>query len=150
MPHALFILALFISATLFALVEIQVEGPNGWAASLPTWRVENRWTRLFYSAKPLTGYHLYTQLFTLAIIHLPFGLGMVPLTWRMEARVLSFFILFWVLEDFLWFLLNPAFGLKRFRPENIWWHAPKWWWIMPRDYWIFTPIGICLYVQSYH
>jgi hypothetical protein len=63
MPHALFIVTLAIAATLFALVEIQIEGPNGWAARLPTWQVENRWTRLFWSAKPLTGYHLYTQLF---------------------------------------------------------------------------------------
>jgi hypothetical protein len=119
MPHALFIVTLGIAAVLFALLEIQIEGPHGWAASLPTWRVDNRWTRLFYSSKPLTGYHLYTQLFALALVHLPFALRMAPLTWRMEARVLSFFILFWVLEDFLWFLLNPAFGLKRFRPENI-------------------------------
>jgi hypothetical protein len=149
MPHALFIVTLGIAAVLFALLEIQIEGPHGWAASLPTWRVDNRWTRLFYSSKPLTGYHLYTQLFALALVHLPFALRMAPLTWRMEARVLSFFILFWVLEDFLWFLLNPAFGLKRFRPENIWWHAPKWWWIMPRDYWVFIPVGILLYRLSY-
>ena len=124
MPHMLFIITLAIAATLFALLEIQIEGPDGWAASLPTWRVRNQWTRLFYSSKVLTGYHLYLQLFTLTLIHLPFGLGMVPLTWLMEARVLSFFILFWVLQVFLWFLLNPAFGLKRFQPEYAWWHAP--------------------------
>ena len=144
-----FIAVLMAASALFALVEIQIEGPNGWATSLPTWRVDNKWTRRFYSGKPLTGYHLYIQLFTLTSVHLPFAIGLLPLTWRAEARVLSFFILFWVLEDFLWFILNPAFGLKRFRAEHIWWHAPTWWWIMPRDYWIFTPIGICLYTLSY-
>jgi hypothetical protein len=143
-----FLLSLAVSATLFALLEIHVEGPHGWAVSLPTWRVENRWTRLFYSSKPLTGYHLFAQLFTLALIHLPFGLGLAPMTWRAEARVLSFFVLFWLLEDFLWFIFNPAFGLKRFRPAHIWWHAPIWWWLMPRDYWLFLPVGVALYYFS--
>ena len=150
MSHATFLLSLAAVAALFARLEIHVEGPNGWAAKLPTWRLENRWTRLFYSGKPLTGYHLYSLLLSLAFVHLPFGLGLVPLTWRAEARVLAFVVLFWVLEDFLWFVLNPAFGLKRFRPEHIWWHRAKWWWIMPRDYWIFTPVGLLLYVVSWH
>jgi hypothetical protein len=148
MPHLLFFTTLILLSALFALIEIQIEGPNGWATTLPTWRLENRWTRLFYSSKPLTGYHLYVQLFIIGAIHLPFGLGLVPFTWAIEARLLSFFILFWILEDFLWFVLNPAFGLKRFRPEHIWWHAPTWWWLMPRDYWIFTPIGLLLYCAS--
>jgi hypothetical protein len=148
MTHALFFLSLVVAATLFALVEVQMEGPNGWAAGLPTWRIDNRWTRRFCSAKPLTGYHLYMQLYTLAAVHLPFGLGLAQLTWRNEARVLAFFVLFWVLEDFLWFVLNPAFGLKRFRAEHVWWHAPTWWWLMPRDYWIFTPVGILIYALS--
>jgi len=145
MMHLMFFVTLFIFSALFALAEIQIEGPHGWAASLPTWRVSNRWTHLFYSAKPLTGYHLYTQLFAVVAVHLPFGLSLTPFTWRMEARQLSFLILFWVLEDFLWFLLNPAFGLKRFRREHVWWHAKTWWWIMPRDYWVFIPVGLALY-----
>src|SRR5436190_23540277 len=107
MPHVTFFITLAIVSWLFALLEIQIEGSNGWAAGLPTWRVENRWTRLLYSSKTLTGYHLYIQLFTLAIVHLPFGLSLTQFTWHAEARVLSFFIFFWILEDFLWFVLNP-------------------------------------------
>lgn len=149
MLHITFILMLLGTSTLFALLEIQIEGPHGWAVTLPTWRIENRWTRMFYSSKPLTGYHLYVQLFTLLAVHLPMALGTAPFSWRMEARVLSFLVFFWVIEDFLWFLLNPAFGLKRFRAEHIWWHAPTWWWIMPRDYWIFVPVGFVLYWLSF-
>ena len=148
MSLLIFFLTVALTATLFALAEIQIEGSHGWAASLPTWRLENRWTRLLYNSKPLTGYHLYTLLFTLALIHLPFGLGLAPVTWHSEARLLSFFILFWVLEDFLWFIFNPAYGLKKFRPEHIWWHAPTWWWLMPREYWISIPIGVGLYFLS--
>ncbi len=148
LPHVLFLAGLGILTVLFALAEVQIEGPHGWAAKLPTWRLDNRWTRLFYSSRPLTGYHLYLQLFILLVIHLPFALGLVRPAWPVEARLLAFFIFFWILEDFLWFIFNPAFGLKRFRPQHIWWHAPTWWWIMPRDYWIFFPIGLLLYWLS--
>jgi hypothetical protein len=58
-------------------------------------------------------------------------------------------LLFWVLEDFLWFVLNPAFGLRRFRRDAIWWHAESWWGFMPRDYWIFTPIAVALFAASW-
>src|SRR4051812_4427103 len=106
------------------MVEIQIEGGQGWAAHLPTWRIENRWTRLFFRSRPLTGYHFYAHLFVLSMVHAPFGLGLAPFTWRGEARVLAFLILFWIAEDFLWFVLNPSFGLRKFRKQHIWWHAP--------------------------
>lgn len=139
---------LIITSILFALVEIQIEGSEGWAAKLPTWKIENKWTRKFYGARPLTGYHLYVQLFLFFLIHIPFGLNIVPFNFMIELRLLSFMILFWVLEDFLWFVINPAFGLKKFKPEFIWWHAPNWYKFMPRDYWIFIPVGLILYVVS--
>ncbi len=149
LAHVWFFGGLLAASVLFALTEIQIEGPEGWAAHLPTWRVENRWTRLFYSGKALTGYHLYVQLFVLVIVHLPFVLGFAGPSWRGEARILSFMVLFWIFEDFLWFVLNPAFGLRRFRREHIPWHAPTWWGFMPRDYWVFTPVGAGLYVWSW-
>ena len=61
-----------------------------------------------------------------------------------------FMILFWIVEDFLWFVFNPAYGIRRFRREDIWWHAQSWWWFMPRDYWLTLPMGVLLYVLSWH
>lgn len=145
-----FCIGLIASAALFALVEIQIEGQNGWAGQLPTWRIENRWTRLFFGKKPLTGYHLYALLFVFLMAHAPFFIGVALPTWRGEARVLAFVILFWVLEDFLWFVFNPGFGVRKFRRQHIWWHAPAWWWIMPRDYWLFVPTGLLLLYMSRH
>ncbi|HEX7241802.1 MAG TPA: hypothetical protein VF263_16090 [Longimicrobiaceae bacterium] len=148
MPHLVFALTVAAAATVFALLEIQVEGSAGWATALPTWRVENRWTRLLFGSRALTGYHLYVHLFVLLLIHLPYALGFVAPSLRAEARIAAFLVLFWVLEDFLWFVLNRDYGVRRFTPEHAWWHAPSWWWIMPREYWIFTPIGIALYAWS--
>jgi hypothetical protein len=52
MQHAVFVLFLLASATAFALLEIQIEGRHGWAENLPTWRIDNRWTRRLWK-KPL-------------------------------------------------------------------------------------------------
>lgn len=149
MIHLAFVFGLIAAAAFFALLEIQVEGRAGWASNLPTWRVENRWTRLLLGSRAITGYHVYAHLFVLVALHLPFALGLAPLTWQAEARVLAFLILFWILEDFLWFVFNRDFGIARFTREHVWWHAPAWWWIMPREYWIFAPIGLALYILSW-
>lgn len=149
LEHTLFFAGLASAAVLYALFEIQIEGEHGWAAKLPTWRLRNRWTRLVFGAKPMTGYHLYSLLFVFLMVHLPYVYGQVLPSWSAELRIVSFFILFWTLEDFLWFVLSPAFGLRRFRREHIWWHASAWWWIMPRDYWLGIPLGGALYVLSW-
>jgi hypothetical protein len=47
--HLLLLLAWVLAmAVIFAKVEIHIEGPHGWAAKLPTWRIEDHWLlRLF-------------------------------------------------------------------------------------------------------
>jgi hypothetical protein len=40
-------------------LEIQIEGANGWASALPTWRIETKWLLWLTSGKPLTGYHVW-------------------------------------------------------------------------------------------
>ena len=147
MEHAVFALFLLASATAFALLEIQIEGRHGWAENLPTWRIDNRWTRRLWK-KPLTGYHLYAQGFVFLCAHAPFGLGLAGWGLAAELRVLSFVALFWVLEDFLWFVCNPSYGLHRFNPQSIAWHRDAWWWVAPRDYWIGVPLGVLLYVLA--
>jgi hypothetical protein len=146
----LFVIYLLLMAGIFARLEIQIEGPNGWAANLPTWRIHNRWTKIFYGSRPLTGYHLWMLIFVLTLIHAPAAMQPSVWSWGLELRVVSFYILFFLVEDFLWFVMNPAFGIRRFRREHIWWHAPSWWWVMPRDYWVYGLIGVCAYAISWH
>lgn len=147
--HLSFTAALLAAAAVFAKLEIEIEGEAGWAEALPTWRIENRWTRLLLGARAVTGYHVFVHLFVLILVHLPYALALVRPSLAAELRILAFTILFWILEDFLWFVLNPAWGLRRFRREEIPWHADTWWGFMPRDYWIFGPIGVAFYVLSW-
>jgi CDP-diglyceride synthetase len=148
MHHILFIATVIACASFLALLEIQIEGAAGWAGNLPTWKISNRMTRLFLGSVPFTGYHLYLSLYTLCFLHVPFLAGITPFSVPSELKLCSFYLFFWVTEDFLWFAFNPAFGLKKFRKENIWWHAGSWWIFMPKLYWILLPAGAILYFLS--
>src|SRR5438270_614785 len=108
MQHLILAGYLIIAAFTFAKVEIEIEGPHGWAANLPTWKIQNKWTKIFYGNRPLTGYHLWLQIFVFVISHLPFALQLAPWKWAMEFRVIGFIIIFFLVEDFLWFAVNPA------------------------------------------
>lgn len=149
--HLLYFGGVLLAAACFAVMEIQIEGPAGWAQNLPTWRAKNPRLRAIFNfifpGRPITGYHLSILIFIAIVAHLSFAFGM-PWTPKAEMRSIAFCIFFWVAEDFLWFVLNPHFGLRRFRPQFISWHQKAWWWIAPRDYWIGLALGITIYACS--
>ncbi len=126
-------------ALFFAKVEINIEGDAGWAASLPTWRIEDHWLLdIFWGGRPMTGYHFWIFTFMILAFHLPV-LMVKRWSLRIEARIIACLELFWMVEDFLWFVLNPAYGISKFNPENISWHK-NWFLFMPVDYWVFIVI----------
>lgn len=135
-------------AFFFAKVEIHIEGEHGWAGSLPTWRVEEHWLlEIFWGGRPMTGYHAWIFSFITLVFHLAFFLeGKWSL--QMEARVLASLMLFWMAEDFLWFVLNPAFGIRKFNRKDIHWHK-KWFLLLPLDYWTFSILSIVFFIYSF-
>ena len=146
-PWAL-LAAVTLLALVFALAEIQIEGAAGWAANLPTWRIEHHpLLDLLWGGRPLTGYHACIFLFMFLVFHLAFFLHARP-SRRLEARVLGSLMVFWIVEDFLWFVLNPAFGLSRFTPASIPWHR-HWWLGVPSDYILFLTAGGLLLGYSF-
>ncbi|MFZ1987344.1 MAG: hypothetical protein WAU91_23245 [Desulfatitalea sp.] len=132
----------------FAQVEIQIEGTHGWAAALPTWRVEKHiLLDIFWGGRPMTGYHAWIFSFMALVFHLPvFVTGQWH--WRLECRMIGCLMIFWIIEDLLWFLLNPAFGWSRFTPQYVPWHH-RWVAGFPLDYVIFMAVGTVLVWISY-
>ncbi|MEN3366734.1 MAG: hypothetical protein V7606_4008 [Burkholderiales bacterium] len=76
------------------------------------------------------------------------GLSNGHFSWRAEFRVLACIMLFWIVEDFLWFVLNSAYGLARFDAASISWHK-RWLWFAPLDYWVYALVLIVLLRTSY-
>lgn len=129
----------FALAFLFAAVEIEIEGKYGWAERTPTWYrttgIAARIYGLVMGGKPLTGYHLWMFLLSVMIFHIPFASG-VEWSWQAEFTALSIYFAWAPLWDFLWFVLNPHWGLKNFKRDRVWWHAKSWWVLgfFPLDY----------------
>jgi hypothetical protein len=135
-------------AFFFAHVEIHIEGSAGWASSLPTWRIEEHWLLdVFWGGRPMTGYHAWTFPFVALFFHFPL-IFMGHWSVRAECRVLACIMLFWIAEDFLWFVCNPAYGIGRFDPANAVWHK-HWLWLAPVDYWLFGALMLILLWVSY-
>lgn len=131
-------------AFFFAKVEVHIEGPNGWAANLPTWRIEQHiLLDLFWGGRAMTGYHAWVFSCIALFFHLP-PVFSGEWSWHGEARVLASLMLFWVSEDFLWFVINPAVGVRRFHRAFATWHK-AWWGFAPVDYWIFLAISAALH-----
>ena len=149
MQHIFFFTFLFVTSSVFALLEVQIEGKNGWAGQLPTWRLSKNlkgWMRMFVDPKkPITGYHVYMWLMLLLLVHIPFLL--TPWSFQKELYIISFYILFLSLEDFLWFIFNPHYGWENFNKDEVSWHT-VWLFGLPLQYWIKFPIGIILYLKA--
>jgi len=118
-----FLVYILALAVILALWEIQIEGKNGWAEKLPCWRIEKGWIVRVMGGRPFTGYH-----------------------WRLESLLLGSLIGIMVVEDFLWFIFNPHYGLKKFKKGEIWWHK-NWWGPVP-DFLLPALILACILIYS--
>lgn len=139
----LYLLAILIAAFCWANLEIHIEGSHGWAGNLPTWKVDKHiLLDLFYGGRPLTGYHVWAFSSVFFFFHLPY---FFLHTWslRMERHAIAGYNLFWVVEDCLWFLLNPHFGWSKFNKASVWWHK-RWLLGLPLDYWVLGGVGALL------
>ena len=70
--------------------------------------------------RPLTGYHVYAFTIPMLILHLPYVMG-VDWTLAGELRTIATYFVLAVVWDYLWFVLNPAYTVRRFRRGNVWW-----------------------------
>lgn len=148
MEHIIFFLGIIWLAFVWAKVEIAIEGRHGWAENLPCKRLPaNHWiSKLFFGGRPATEYHAWWNVFLISLIHAVYFF--VDFSWAIELKLIAFVLLFWMVEDFLWFMLNPAYGFKNYKPEKIWWHKNSWWHIAPREVFILVPLGLILYYIS--
>jgi hypothetical protein len=133
----------FAIAVTLAYLEVQIEGPNGWAAALPTWRTLDPRITWLFGGRPVTGYHVSLVTFILLMFHWP--VMFKPWSLLDEIRVLHPCAVLAIVWDFLWFVLNPAFGMRRYGPGQIWWF-PRWTLGIPTDYWIGIAIGLALWI----
>jgi len=124
---------LFALCSFVANLEIQIEGPYGWAAKLPTWRITDPAVTWIFGGRPVTGYHTFLNLVLLTFFHFP--LLFVRPSIKTESKILFSFFAISVVWDFLWFAYNPYFGMGAYGPKNVWWFK-NWILGLPVDYFV--------------
>ena len=93
----------FFVALLYSLMEIEMEGKDGWCKNLPT--AKN-------VIASFTWYHILMMIIVILIFYQTFrGLDV----WMVVFYITAFFLI----EDFLWFVFNPFYGIKKYKKENI-------------------------------
>lgn len=122
----------YLIGVFLALLEVEIEGPNGWAKNLPTKRLKVWWYQKM--GKEITGYHLILSVFLILFMHLPLVLEK-RFNWELEILIITQYLFFVVYWDFLWFVFNPHFRLKNFKKGGVPWHA-SWLLGLPTEYWL--------------
>ena len=133
-------LLLFVWAFGLGGVEVEIEGGYGWAERMPTWYLKRgRLGRLYgivMGHRPLTGYHVYVFIIPIVLLNLPFVYGV---DWSLRGRAArrsrrtSRSRSIW---DYTWFVLNPAYTVRRFQRGNVWWFEGPWIGRFPLDYYV--------------
>ena len=93
--------------------------------------------------RPLTGYHVYAFTIPLLVLHLPYAMGV---DWSVadELRTLATYFVLAVVWHYLWFVLNPAYTVRRFRRGNVWWFEIPWIWRFPLDYYVSVLVSVAI------
>jgi hypothetical protein len=140
-------LLLFLWSFGLAAMEIEIEGGVGWAERLPTWFLKRgrvgRLYGLVMGRRPLTGYHVYAFTIPMLVLHLTYVMG-VRWSPAGELRTVATYFVLAVVWDYLWFVLNPAYTVRRFRRGNVWWFEVPWLWRFPLDYYLSIALSVAL------
>jgi len=136
------ILFIILLAFIHAKVELMTEGKGGWGLRFPCWKINNHIINILIG-KELTGYHFYMGIMFLLLFHSP--LLFIKWTLKSEFIILGSYFLYWILEDFFWFLQSPHYGLRNFKRGRIYWHK-RWFLGLPYTYWWSIIIGTGLLI----
>ncbi len=112
---SIYIQLIFVS---IAFWESFVEGYNPWASGKHGWKVRIT----FLKKEPITAYHMFLYLVTIPLfLMLPFVI--FGFNGHIFWLIIANYFLGLVVEDFLWFVVNPVWGgLRNFNSKKVYWH----------------------------
>ena len=121
----------YFVSIIYSLMEIEMEGPNGWCTHMPTAR---------NILATFTFYHLLMMAFIILVF---FQLFHRKDIWM----IIMYTTLFFFIEDVMWFMFNPYYTIKKYSKENIHWHT-RWIFGQPIENYICYLVLIITYIKT--
>ena len=115
----MFALLTTILALIFACIEIEIEGPCGWADKLPTPSTGS-------NPKSLTIYHYLIFFLMFFVFSSVFFINPRRFNIANIGFIFAYTLIFIVHEDFYWFCLNPYYNMDTTNVKTgkkAWWHS---------------------------
>lgn len=104
-------------ATLWAWMEVEIEGKDGWAVKLPTSCAFLGWT----------WYHISMNVIVLLVLYRALRYHWFPAL-HVKLCIFALYVIAWfVIEDLMWFILNRNYGIQKYNKQDVPWHANKPW-----------------------
>jgi hypothetical protein len=107
----IWVIAAFVS---WSFWEAYIEGKSPWAAKSCGWKLK------IAKRVTLTAYHFWLNIMFIFFLTLPF----IVSGWdkNLFGIILSAAAIGMLVEDFLWYVINPFFSLKKFNPKDAKWY----------------------------
>lgn len=110
------ILLIQIAMVLFACSEAYMEGAGGWKWNPAWWRIK------LPGGYTYTAYHFFTFVGFLPLLIIVFPLVIVGWDTHLFRVLLFSYIIGTRVEDFMWFVINPLFPLRKWNPKETTWY----------------------------
>ncbi len=123
-----------------AFWEAYIEGKYPWAGAQVGWNVK------LTDRVTVTAYHFWIYVMLAFFLSLP----LVVNGWSIElfGVILSAFAIGFIIEDFVWFLVNPFYSLRKFNEKDVYWYP----WIGFGKFKIplFYVVGVIVSISSWY
>ncbi len=132
----IWVILAFIS---MSFLERSIEGPNAWGKKAYGWKYK------ISKRLSLTEYHFWFWILLILLFTLPL---IINYSTRLLGILISAFSIGFIIEDFVYFIVNPYFGLKKFNKKDANWYH----WIGSKNIQIpaYYLIGIIVAILSWY
>ena len=127
-------------------IEIEIEGGYGWARAAADLVSQARARRPGARDGPPAAHRLPRVRVHDPARHRPPPVRVRAFKWSVAAEFsqLAVFFALAVIWDYIWFVMNPAYTVRRFRRDDVWWFQVPWIWRFPLDYYVGIGVSIAL------
>ncbi|MBU1446200.1 hypothetical protein KKD70_02980 [Patescibacteria group bacterium] len=111
----------FVIAFALIVIENKLEVKYKFAKKIHNLRIKSRFTSFVFGGKEISGYFIFVMIGLFLFLHIPF---LITASWSIgaESEIFAVLLLAGIFWDFLWVVLNPYYGVRKFNQKHLYWY----------------------------